>query len=1026
MQVIKKAALWVIGTVVTLNIILVGWLLTGPKSIPYLARYTQDQLIKALPGGQVKIEDFLLTLDYFDILGDLKNLELTLADGSQIKADNIFLDIDALGLLPGSGRRLLNIEAKNPQFISSSKEGTGVALDNVSYKERHIRELLNDFINKNYRYLKRINVMLIDTPLSIGLAEDQKLKVVVETATATVRRAKGKNHLKIQFKASLNGNDITASSEIALGEDVGLPFKAQLKGLNSPLLAQLLPNDKGGTIIANSEVVGNLSVFGALKDNLELDNLNFELKQVKGILQRRNEDFLDDILIKEANVQGRCQDNCQIFIINSIKVEGKDFIIHGHGELRDKVIEIEAHLENLPVNRLCSYWPKSVAAKAREWVEQHILLGIIDLALVKIKTSTEPEAIPEINGQIILEKASLKYMDDVPNPPVIKDINANLLIKNDNLDIEITQANILESKIESGKVVLSKLAEKDSFIDITAKVIGSAQDVAKLAIMHTDNAVDTLPILNGEAETTVKLGFVLGKDDMNLVDINLQAESQLKGVSTKVEGNEIKTQSLKATFDKTLLTISGQAKINKFNNAKIQILQDFAKPNSPRKITISTKTSWKQLKEEFDFKNEILDQNVFLTYQFEQQDQDTDKSLEKMIKMDLTETKVNLPLLGIKKEAGVPATIQALIIEEGKELIIKSYKLNLPGLNSIGNGKLTTAGKNVNLELLNSTETKLHNSNFKFIYTPNKLAIKGRDLDLSQVEIPQTARDESTEKIKKELNAFESLQQEFIFTTDVKKILLKEGVILYSPTVDVRCRLGACHKVLIKGELEARKTGADQPNTMVINLNRPGELKITSNDAGKMLKGLGLYNRVSEGGIEIVGKFDKEGRLEANMNMKKFYVRKAPLLAKLLSITSVGSNFFLGFVDILNNKGLSFNELECPLTFSGGTIQLKDCFMRGSSLAMTGAGYLNFETGQMMIKGDVIPSNIVNTVAKFVPFITRRALREEKEGFLSAKYRMEGPITDAKIHVNPLGLLAPNIIGKSRTTKGQTSKDQEE
>jgi hypothetical protein len=62
------------------------------------------------------------------------------------------------------------------------------------------------------------------------------------------------------------------------------------------------------------------------------------------------------------------------------------------------------------------------------------------------------------------------------------------------------------------------------------------------------------------------------------------------------------------------------------------------------------------------------------------------------------------------------------------------------------------------------------------------------------------------------------------------------------------------------------------------------------------------------------------------------------------------------------------------------------------------------------LSGTVVPSYTVNRVLGKIPILGGLLTGGKDEGLFAANYKMNGPLEDPKVNVNPLSILAPGIL----------------
>ncbi len=189
--------------------------------------------------------------------------------------------------------------------------------------------------------------------------------------------------------------------------------------------------------------------------------------------------------------------------------------------------------------------------------------------------------------------------------------------------------------------------------------------------------------------------------------------------------------------------------------------------------------------------------------------------------------------------------------------------------------------------------------------------------------------------------------------------------------------------------------------------------RLETKDAGALLSAVGLYENVREGTLTVFGE-PKEGdattgNLYGTAQLENFRVVRAPGLAKLLSLMSLG-----GVRDLLGQQGIAFSKLESDFEWQfrpeGNLLLIENGRTSGSSVGLTFEGLFDRGADTTDLRGTIIPMTEINNVLKNIPLLGD--LLTGGNGLIAATYTMKGPSSDPSVMVNPLSVLAPGFLRK--------------
>lgn len=199
--------------------------------------------------------------------------------------------------------------------------------------------------------------------------------------------------------------------------------------------------------------------------------------------------------------------------------------------------------------------------------------------------------------------------------------------------------------------------------------------------------------------------------------------------------------------------------------------------------------------------------------------------------------------------------------------------------------------------------------------------------------------------------------------------------------------------------------------------------RLEVDDAGAALKAFDLYDNMDGGELTIFAEpltTADEGDFSGRLVLRDFRVRKAPVLAKLISALSLP-----GLAQLFDNEGVRFSRLESRFEWlfqeKGAKIEIKDGRTSGNSLGLTFEGFINQATSRVDVNGTIVPVSGINTLMSNIPLLGDVIAGRKGEGIFAATYTVKGDMAEPKVSVNALAALAPGFL---RTILFQDDKDE--
>jgi hypothetical protein len=209
---------------------------------------------------------------------------------------------------------------------------------------------------------------------------------------------------------------------------------------------------------------------------------------------------------------------------------------------------------------------------------------------------------------------------------------------------------------------------------------------------------------------------------------------------------------------------------------------------------------------------------------------------------------------------------------------------------------------------------------------------------------------------------------------------------------------------------DAAISGAVGTGTMHLTMTpRAGgrDLAITADDAGAVLRAFGLTEDMHGGKLRIDGRYDDVepvDTLKARVGIDDYRIVRAPLLAKLLAVTSIA-----GIPDLLGGDGIGFQDLSMQVVKTPGRIAITDGRASGRAMGLTVQGTIQGSDDVAELTGTIVPINAVNGLFESIPLIGG-IVTGRGGGLFAFTYTVKGPLDNPAVSVNPLSVLAPGVV----------------
>lgn len=399
------------------------------------------------------------------------------------------------------------------------------------------------------------------------------------------------------------------------------------------------------------------------------------------------------------------------------------------------------------------------------------------------------------------------------------------------------------------------------------------------------------------------------------------------------------------------------------------------------------------------------------------------------VKGDLTPTIIHIVPFGYKKASGVSGTLALnAVMENGTLTRVNDLEIIAPDL-SVKKAGLTFRPSKDGADLSGGTlpDVTIGASKGRAEFTIGTDNIMKIDAAASVFDARPFLE---TSGRRKQGGADDTIQPMNVTLTADSVIAANErtaeNMVLYTELdadgdlthLDVKARVGESDAVV--------SFKPDESGQRIFNLE--------TQDAGALLAASGLYEDVRGGTLRVFGapQADKDsgGDLYGTAQLENFHVVRAPALAKLFGLMSLG-----GLNDLLGGDGIAFSKLESDFEWrfqpQGNLLLIGNGRTSGSSVGLTFEGVLDRGDNTTDVRGTIIPMTEINNLLKNIPLIGD--LLTGGTGLIAATYTMKGPSNDPDVTVNPLSVLAPGFLrtilfeggfSDSRPSVGQSDAPQ--
>lgn len=1002
---------------VAFNALLV-WVAITPRQIDNITPMLEAAFIDKQSGFRLEIGQSWLIWDGWQHPIDirLKHVELIDSENHVLSTfPEISLGLDPIGLF--MGQVLPNsLAIKNPvlSFKQSANKTLELGLkpsektdespaDKPSAITALVESLINPKSGSSLRKLRRVELL----HANISINDDAGVTVIDFPDMDFYIRRESSTELMGRISATAQYHN---SKSTLNGQFVYNKTRKRLEGLldfgalDVSKLADIFTQDspaKGIELVANGQVGFAFNISGKLeklkvkiesgKGKITLDQLPAPINFSSIKLEALSEGEFEEITLKTAEIK-----------MSGSLLSATGTLTRGEAGIG---ITGEGSVHNLATEQVADFWPPTLAPLTREWVTTNIFDGGIPNASVKINLKPGEIDLPvlpkeAVDANIELKDAKIRYL---PGHPPVNNVNAHIKVDGLSMEALVSSAHgFTDTKLTNGRVYIADLNPDNPLLEVSMHADAPATDIATLLglpqLEHAKHLNVFPDKVSGRAMGDVTLGFYFFSKDAEgndtPVTLDIKATAQSLSTPALLKKFDIANANGEFSITENEIHYRGSGTVNGAALSESAIHYLF-EPKDGMDTTIKASGTGSQ--EALQKFGVIPPANITGEFPFTL-DATFGEHVENIAATaELGTNEIHMPRFSYHKPAGEAATLEIkTVLKDGittiPNIIVKTSNANLSG-----SGSLTPGGKDLGLLELNHFtlgRTKLNKLNYTKTESGYNISMAGESLDASGYITEDSAEEEGGFSFEKFPAANISI--------DVATVYAANDVVMNKVKGTLLCDAIRCNTANIKGNI------GEKTFSFVISGGKKRRLNIASTDAGNLLRALDIEKVMYDGELNIHGEFDDSrgnSVLRGNLEIRDYVLKDAPILAKLLTLTSL-----TGFFDTLSGNGISFKKMQVPFTIQDDVITIKDGKTYGPAIGLMAEGTLTFPAVILDMKGTIVPSYSANSVVGKIPLLGDILTGGDGGGVFAARYTIKGDSENPEVSVNPLSILTPGFL----------------
>lgn len=664
-------------------------------------------------------------------------------------------------------------------------------------------------------------------------------------------------------------------------------------------------------------------------------------------------------------------------------------------------------LDALPLAELRRWWPEGLGTGERAWILDNITAGIARNGAWQLEAEAAEDlsriAVTALSGTLDVADATVHWLR--PIPPV-EGAQGQVRFGLQAVEVEVATAR------QAG----TQIAARDALLRFTFPTGGTPAAEMRIGLAGpVPGVLDVLkhprlrlfdrrplPLVNpqGVLEGRLDLGFPL-LDALQIEQMQIRAQAQLRQVRLDdiLFGRPLERGQFELNVDTNGLRVTGTATLAEIP-ARLAVEMDF-RAGPPGQVVmrerITARPDAHQLATLGLAADDVVRGPIALDVRTERRRNGHGRVV---LRTDLREAFLAIEPLAWSKPQGQNAGAEAVLRLVGENLeAIESFRIEAPSLLLRGNAAFARGSR---VDRVTINEGRVDDSRFVGEARPPAqpgapwtVTLRGQALDLRRA----MAADASPAAPGPDQGPAVAIDARF------ERVLLGRERALQG--MEARVLLDG-RGVLRDGRIGGR-TGPQQGFEATITPAERGRaLRVTADDAGALLRAFGVLRSLEGGQLTVTAAYAHNGPgapLRGTAEMDNFVVQNAPAVAKLLQAMTL-----YGMVEALSGPGLGFGRMVAPFTLTPDALVLEEARTFSASLGLTAKGTLDRRRQTLAMEGTIVPAYLFNTLLGNIPLLGRLFSPETGGGLFAATFRMQGPLDDPQVSVNPLAALTPGFL----------------
>ncbi len=679
------------------------------------------------------------------------------------------------------------------------------------------------------------------------------------------------------------------------------------------------------------------------------------------------------------------------------------------------IVALAANFGPVSVAALKRLWPVIFAPKTRRWIVNNVRAGTVtrgrlDMALGPDNFDGDPKTFGWPDDALSLsfdfENAESATFGGLP---LVTEAHGRGRITKGRFILEVDKGRLKTRTgrsvaIESGSFSIPDVRppDMDGVVDIT--VDGPVRSMGEIISAEPINAFKSSAIqvkhISGDINAHIHASFPLEKRlPFEAIDWVARAEIKNFASAQPIDGRTISKGRLALNADSEEVVIRGTATMDGIAT-KLDMVE-------PLRGSGSGSRAVRLVLDDRGRKKAGLDFGTLLTGPIGVAVTQSDGKAPQDYDVDLTRSRLVIPIFGWTKGAGVPGKAAFKLVGKGKTRQVDNLVISSEGLRASGRAQVSAGGR---LLAINLDKFRLRRSD------KAKLSVKfARDRSMTIAFDAQTFDGRSLIRNLKSGKASEpgeDTNKPIVVKARIDRLTGFNGVAIRKVVANAQIRKGAVTKLTLTGT-------SDRGRPIKATIEKQGrgrQLVVTAADTGSLLKFLDAYDRMVGGSAVVSARLRPNGTIRGAAVVKRFQISEDPTLTELIKTSASQLDRRPERLNVASNlpgtSRSSFDKLEIQFIHSGDAIAITDSRLKSPFVGINAHGKVDLKRSRMALSGTFLPAYGINNLFGKIPLLGQALGAGSEGGLLGVTFKLAGAIDKPVLNINPVSAIAPGIFRK--------------